>query len=72
MAEINAPKRAELCDFITRQRTKPPTSMENCEHTIKIKVLLGFGFALVCGNELQVHYCLSASKFTQLTGKNRS
>lgn len=39
---------------------------------IQLKVLLGYSFALVCGNELEVNYCLSASKFTQLTGKNRS
>lgn len=69
MAEINAHKRAELCSFITQQCTKLPTPMEKCECTIKIKVLLGYSFALVCGNELEVNYCLSASKFTQLTGK---
>lgn len=71
MAEINARERAELCNFITRQCTKPPRSMEKCECTIKrIKVLLGYSFALVCGNELEVYFCLSASKFTQLPGKN--
>lgn len=46
--------------------------MEKCECTTKIKVLVGYGFALVYGNEVGMHYCLLAFKFTRLACKNPS
>lgn len=46
--------------------------MEKCECTIKIKVLVGYGFALVYGNGLEMHCSMSAFKFTRLVCKNPS
>lgn len=53
MAEINAGKRAELCNFITQYLQSHPCQWRNVN--VQLKVLLGYRFAVVCGNELEVN-----------------